>query len=79
MGLGGGVMNQDLAGQALTHVSSTDRALGARGQGSHITKISSCQHQGVTWLFFLFHHSNVHSDAFNLGTFESSPVLASSR
>lgn len=53
MGLGGGVMNQDLAGQALSHLSSIDSALSARGQGSDITKISNCQHQGVNWLFFL--------------------------
>lgn len=38
-----GVTNQDLAGQALSHLSSVARAPGARGQGSYITKISNCQ------------------------------------
>lgn len=50
---GKSVMNQDLAGQALSHLSSVDSDLGAREQGSYITKISNCQRQGVNWLFSL--------------------------
>lgn len=50
---GKSVMNQDLAGQALSHLSSVDSDLGAREQESYITKISNCQHQGVNWLFSL--------------------------
>lgn len=37
----GGAMNQDLARQALSHLSSVDSALSARGQGSYSTKFPS--------------------------------------
>lgn len=39
-------MNQGLTAQAPSHLSSVDSNLGARGQGSYITKISNYQPQG---------------------------------